>query len=97
MELYDIFCRLKRLSVLASLSIFEINKKVDSIISCGIKDNEELEHIFDDLFSYSLINYDEVFPIYKKLSEYVSTFNKELSDYYNAIFVDYFEGKIRKL
>lgn len=97
MDLYDIFKKLKELSTLAHSDIVRIDNKVNSIIENNVRNTSYLESTYDDLFNYSLICYEEVLPIFRKLNSYVSTFNKELSNDYTLLFNDYFDTKTRKL
>ena len=78
------------------LYISELNKKeleklekiVDRVIKWKIKDERTISMVFDQLLSVVFVDENELKRLYYKLLNYTKTFDEELSNDYEEIFLE---------
>ena len=78
------------------LYISELNKKeleklekiVDRVIKWKIKDERTISMVFDQLLSVVFVDEKELKRLYYKLLNYTKTFDEELSNDYEEIFLE---------
>ena len=63
---------------------------IDKIINSKTKDENILSSIYDRILSLVFIGDNEIKSLFYKLNNYTKTFNKELSDDYENIFLEQF-------
>ena len=76
---------------LEKIEMKESSKLVDEIIEYKIEDENIISRVFDKMLSIAFTSLDDIKEIYYKLLKYTMTFNKELSNDYEEIFIDNFK------
>ncbi len=81
----------KELNELCNSELKRLNRVVNSTIKNNIRDEDYLSHLFDQLLNLMFSDTNKLIKIYYKLLNYTRSFNIDLSDDYEMIFLEDFE------